>query len=523
MSDIGFFYADAFGLAKPTVSGIKGLNAVDAVDAKALLPDVLLAISRVNAGHSADVSKGLRPSKRFSVAPPQSLLKEVFPWLKTVLIDAFRQNTNNEDVQVARRILQVLRELRVVLLQDVAFLMEIPALSEALKTNKLFEHELFKTPEFTAYREKMKSAVGADEIDFMDRVCTSALEWVSQRKEKLPEGDADRMKPTAPISESPAVDSVLPRSASMDVDGDRKRDREVNEADSSIGSQEHLADDLQSGLSLKRIRRGNDPETEQMANGRIFGNASGTNGSITASPPSSTQEPGQAEATSAKPSKALNALQSENESLKAQMRRLEWIVNQNRAEVRAWMSRIEKSVRDVGYSKSSEQSQAYYPGPAITGRPGMHGQPPASQRSHAAPHLSAVNNEPSPQAQQRYYGGQYNMPALQSSAGPRSMGPPHTSRNGMAAYDRPLHTTAEYHRPAESATPPLTSQTYGAQMPPEADMGNAHYSGQPNGTAHVPGAGYEHGDHPWYSKNYDPAYSNGQPPSMRSAYRPGPY
>ncbi|KAJ2631922.1 hypothetical protein H4R22_001630 [Coemansia sp. RSA 1290] len=509
ISDIGFFYADAFDLVKPTASGIKGSSAVDAVNAQALLPDVLLAISRVNAGHSADVSKGLKSSKRFNVVPPQSLLKEVFPWLKTVLIDAFRQNTNNKDVQVARRILQVLRELRVVLLQDVAFLMEIPALSEVLKANKLFEHELFKTPEFAAFREEMKSAVGADEIEATEKMCTSALEWVSQRKEKLPEGNADRMKPTAPILESPIAAPALPKYTAMDVDGERKRDRETNEA----SSQENLADDLQSGLLLKRIRQ----ENEQVPNGRIFDNAPVASDRIAPSSPSTTQEPGQAEEYLTKPSKALNALQSENESLKAQMRRLEWIVNQNRAEVRAWMSRIEKSIRD-GFGKSSEQPQGYYPGPAISGRPGMHGQPPAPQRSHAAPHMSAVNNDPSPQAQ-RYYGGQYNGSAQQSSAGPRSMGPPSSSRNGMVAYDRPLHTATEYNRPAESATPPLPSQAYGVPMPPEAD---ARYPGQANGTAHAPGAAYEHAEHQWYSKNYDSAYSNGQPP-MRGAYRPGPY
>ncbi|KAJ1866173.1 hypothetical protein LPJ78_002090 [Coemansia sp. RSA 989] len=509
ISDIGFFYADAFDLVKPTASGIKGSSAVDAVNAQALLPDVLLAISRVNAGHSADVSKGLKSSKRFNVVPPQSLLKEVFPWLKTVLIDAFRQNTNNKDVQVARRILQVLRELRVVLLQDVAFLMEIPALSEVLKANKLFEHELFKTPEFAAFREEMKSAVDADEIEATDKMCTSALEWVSQRKEKLPEGNADRMKPTAPILESPIAPPALPKYTAMDVDGERKRDRETNEA----SSQENLADDLQSGLLLKRIRQ----ENEQVPNGRIFDNAPVASDRIAPSSPSTTQEPGQVEEYLTKPSKALNALQSENESLKAQMRRLEWIVNQNRAEVRAWMSRIEKSIRD-GFGKSSEQPQGYYPGPAISGRPGMHGQPPAPQRSHAAPHMSAVNNDPSPQAQ-RYYGGQYNGSAQQSSAGPRSMGPPSSSRNGMVTYDRPLHTATEYNRPAESATPPLPSQAYGVPMPPEAD---ARYPGQANGTAHAPGAAYEHAEHQWYSKNYDSAYSNGQPP-MRGAYRPGPY
>ncbi|KAJ2454580.1 hypothetical protein EV183_001451 [Coemansia sp. RSA 2336] len=505
ISDAGFFYADAFGLVKPTVSGIKGSGAVDAVDANTLSPDVLLAISRVNAGRGADVSLGLKSSKRFSVAPPQSLLKEVFPWLKTVLIDAFRQNTNNNDVQVARRILQVLRELRIILLQDVAFLLEIPALSEVVMANKLFEHELFKTPEFAAYREEMKRAVGADEIEAADKMCTSALEWVSQRKEKLPEGNADRMKPTAPILKSPISAPALPKSTALETDGELKRDRDTNGTD----SQENLAEDLQSGLSLKRIRRENEP----VSNGRIFDNV--PTSSKTASPPSATQEPGQAEAALDKPTKALNVLQSENESLKAQMRRLEWIVNQNRAEVHAWMGRIEKSIRD-GFSKSSEQPQGYYPGPAVPGHPGMHGQSAAPPRSHATPHMSAVNSESSPQAP-RYYGGQYSGSAPQGN--PRSMGPPSSGRNGMAAYDRPLHAATEYNRPAESATPPLPGQAYGAQMPPEAD---ARYAGQPNGTAHASGAPYEHAEHQWYAKNYDSAYSSGHPP-MRGAYRPGPY
>ncbi|KAJ2133683.1 hypothetical protein IW136_004916, partial [Coemansia sp. RSA 678] len=253
MSDISFFFAGAFGLVKPTAAGIKGLGTVDAVNTQTLLPEVALAIARINAGFSANSAEPTQTPKRFDVMPPQSLLKEVFPWVKTVLIDAFRQN-NNADVQAAQRILKVLRELRVVLLQDVAFFMEIPSLSEILKANPMFEHALFTSAEFSAFREKMRNAISEAEIKSTDDLCNRALQWVDERKNEMPEGDNDRMKPTAPILPSPVQTPALPSIEQMDLDSERKRQRELEVRISSSEPRKMLSSNDEAGLSPKRMR-----------------------------------------------------------------------------------------------------------------------------------------------------------------------------------------------------------------------------------------------------------------------------
>ncbi|KAJ2841768.1 hypothetical protein GGI22_007779, partial [Coemansia erecta] len=65
MSASGYFFADAFGLVRPTATGIKGLDGIDALSANTLLPEVLSALVRANAGYPADPTKECTAPKRF--------------------------------------------------------------------------------------------------------------------------------------------------------------------------------------------------------------------------------------------------------------------------------------------------------------------------------------------------------------------------------------------------------------------------------------------------------------------------
>ncbi|KAJ2539821.1 hypothetical protein GGF49_004932 [Coemansia sp. RSA 1853] len=524
MSDISFFFAEAFGLVKPTAAGIKGLGTVDAVNRQKLLPEVALAIARVNAGFSANSAEPAQTPKRFDVMPPPSLLKEVFPWLKTVLIDAFRQNTNNDDVQAARRILQVLRELRVVLLQDVAFLMEIPALSEVVKANPLFEHALFTSTEFSAFREEMRNVIGEAGIKSMDDMCIKALQWVDERKNEMPEGANDRMKPTAPILPSPVQTPALPSIEQMDLAGERKRQRELEGRASSSEPHKMLGSNDEAGLSPKRIRSDHGATTNG-SSGRIFGDFA--NATTAVSPLTTPQIAAQSLPASGNAARALDDLRNENDDLKAQLRRLEWVLSQHKAEVRMWMGKVEKSVREISLSTRpsitppTEQLRHHYPGAGASGHPGMNAPTATSQRSQLVSQMPAQSHEMSPQPQ-RYSDGLYRAPSAQGSVSTRLMGPP-TVREGMVPYERPMHSHVDY-RAADPTIPSPRNHNYGSQLPPGPEYADSRYANQYGGAPqYAPGNNYEHPERAWYPKSREPAYPTSQPPSMRGMHPQGPY
>ncbi|KAJ2550725.1 hypothetical protein EV175_003963, partial [Coemansia sp. RSA 1933] len=388
MSDAGYFYADTFGLVRPTSTGIKGLDGIDAISANTLQPEVLSALVRANAGYPADSAKECTAPKRFGVMPSQSLQKELFPWIKPLLIGAFEQSNNNDDVRSATRLLRVLRELRIVLLQDVAFLMEMPYLKKVVEENAFFKHEIFSSPDFNVLRREMHAAVGETEIREMESMCTAAVNWVKNRRSEISDNSAKRMVPTAPRLLNPDTYSVsangapvggpdqqrlrprpenlshtpesqkfpgapsLPSSHAMDEE--RKRQRDLDEAggDDSGYYGEAGDDAYDSNRHPKRSRR----IYEMALSGptyRMYGDAATTPGqadqnssnSVVGGVPDSVME-------------ALNSLRVENQDLKAHVRKLEWLLSQHKAEVQAWMGKMEKTVQGNASSAAAAAAAA---------------------------------------------------------------------------------------------------------------------------------------------------------------------
>ncbi|KAJ2793990.1 hypothetical protein H4R20_006370, partial [Coemansia guatemalensis] len=438
MSECGFFYADAFGLVKPTFAGIKGLATVDAIDATVLQPTVLTTLVRVNAGYNADASKPTEQPKRVDVKPPQSLLKEVFPWLKTALIDAFRQNKNNEDVHAARRILQVLRELRVVLLQDVAFMMEVPSLADMVKDSPLFDHALFKSADFLAFCEDMGKAVAESEVKHIDSLCAEALKWTDERKQKQPEGDPNRMKPTAPRRPALAPVAEQPVSVVDDLENGHKRQHEAASSVPAVASHEQASESTESDPSPKRIRRVYDAIASSSA-GRIFGDipASSLPANSSAGAATSTSE----EAVPGEMAKIMEKLRSENEDLKVQLRRLEWVLSQHKTEVRTWMSKIEKGMHNVSVSVKRPLTPPPVPEPVPKRYPETAAPGYSEVDMPARPQQMQPSAQPSPvpPPQRVVYDGQYRVPPAPNGDGMRQVGLPSEPRGSAAPYERQVH------------------------------------------------------------------------------------
>ncbi|KAJ2079525.1 hypothetical protein H4R24_003725 [Coemansia sp. RSA 988] len=436
MSECGFFYADTFGLVKPTFAGIKGLATVDAIDATVLQPSVLTALVRANAGYNADVSVSTEQPKRVDVKPPQSLLKEVFPWLKTALIDAFRQNKNNEDVHAARRILQVLRELRVVLLQDVAFMMEVPSLAERVKDSPLFNHAIFKSAAFLAFREDMSKAAADSEAKHIDSLCVEALRWTGERKQSQPEGDSNRMNPTAPRRLALGTVAEQPAPVADALQNGHMRQHEPANSIPAVASREQTSEGTESETSPKRPRHVYDAIASSSA-GRIFGDVPAST-----LPADSSVEAAMGASGESAPSemaKIMEKMRSENEDLKAQLRRLEWVLSQHKTEVRSWMSKIEKGMHTVSVGvkrpltppPASELVPQRYPDTAAPGY--------AETDISAKAQRMLSSAQPSPALPQRVaYDGQYRVPPTPKGDGNRQIGLPSEARGGVAPFERQI-------------------------------------------------------------------------------------
>ncbi|KAI9501906.1 hypothetical protein BX070DRAFT_227549 [Coemansia spiralis] len=387
MSDAGYFYADAFGLVRPTISGIKSLDGVDVINANTLLPEILSVLVRANAGYPADHRMESKAPKRFAVMPSQALQKEVFPWLKPLLIGAFGQNSNNDDVRSATRFLRVLRELRVVLLQDAAFFMEMPYLKRVIEGSPFFEHTLFTSSEFKAFRQEMRNAVGETEIHELEQVCTIAVRWVSERRKKLPDGSAERMIPTAPRLLNPSAYSVAASASTIAKPGQHstavESEAERQEADMPRTNSSALLLS-QTGIAEEERKRAREPTVAAETNGSENSGENGTDyndpdgfpkrsrrvydllssgpsyriyGDASTAPPAPSERStigSPTRAVSESLTNALDTLRMENDDLKAHVRRLEWMLNQHKAEVQTWMSKMEKNMQS--FSSASRQS-----------------------------------------------------------------------------------------------------------------------------------------------------------------------
>ncbi|KAI7835092.1 hypothetical protein BX661DRAFT_10665 [Kickxella alabastrina] len=383
MSDIGYFYADAFKLVRPTADGIKGLNCVNTLDSNAILPEVLDVLLRVNAGYDLEGSDAGKMAQRFSIIPPLSLQKEVFPWIKPLLMNAFGQNDNNEDVRSATRFLRLLKELRVVLIQDVAFMLEMPSMSKAVEANPLFSHVLFDSDEFKAYREQLRVALAKTDIKAADNLLASALQHAEDYRSKYPNGYAKRMEATGPLMPPPKVQPVVPKlevktkpaftllpSVASIVDSaaqsraaspqqrplpilprplsprsnfnepvERKRARSPTRLGDVEPEYAYGPGTDSVGSIPKRSRRVYDAITNGTM-GQVYGDVHNR-----ISPRSATHiNPAQLPVEVAT---AIDELRMENDDLKSQLRRLEYTFGQHRTEMRTWMGKMERVMHNI--------------------------------------------------------------------------------------------------------------------------------------------------------------------------------
>ncbi|KAJ2814776.1 hypothetical protein GGI24_006268, partial [Coemansia furcata] len=223
MSDSAYFYANAFKLAHASVDGIKGLSCVDAIDTESLLPEISIALMKANAGYSPTVKEPVKAPARFGVIPSQALQRSIFPWIMPKLQAIIQKNSNNAQAQMATRFLSMLKKLRMVILQDVAFLMEVPLLKDAFANLRLSMSSVFSSSEFAAYREEMRQALGNTEIREMNDYCTSTQQRIKRHRQALSRSDPQCFKPTTshimqPVFRPPPIsnhiataEAVLPR------------------------------------------------------------------------------------------------------------------------------------------------------------------------------------------------------------------------------------------------------------------------------------------------------------------------
>ncbi|KAJ2681490.1 hypothetical protein GGH99_005179 [Coemansia sp. RSA 1285] len=503
MSDSGYFFADAFGLVRPTVSGIKGLDGVDGISTNTLLPEVLSALVRSNAGYPADPKKECTVPRRFGVMPPQSLQKEVFPWIKHLLIGAFEQNNNNDDVRSATRLLRVLRELRIVLLQDVAFLMEMPYLRKVIEDSVFFKHDLFASPDFQEFRQEMRAAVAKTEIRDMETMCTAAVNWVKDRRIEAPDGSIERMIPTAPRllnpetysvsaqdpkigdlnqhtgsniealsrisnSQRPSDASSLPGSHAVDEERKRQLDAAAAEGGDSFGEA------YDSERQTKRSRRVYEMALTGGTPYRIYGDATaaGTQMGQPGSRPFVIN-------SSDNVAEALNSLRMENDDLKSHVRKLEWVLNQHKAEVQAWMSKMEKTMQNSSVAASRQSSPHTRGDPVHTFRapapsnaspatasrqlasdPNLPSASPATLTSRQQSYhdqLSSQRQASQPSTPQTRYGdGQFQQP-IKHAPGLNAQSSLHGVRETAGYYERTPIDGVKPRQPHQIPTQPIAS------------------------------------------------------------------
>ncbi|KAJ1874657.1 hypothetical protein LPJ57_004775, partial [Coemansia sp. RSA 486] len=459
MRDIGYFYADAFGLVRPTVDAVKGINCVDGIDTNVLLPEVLDSLTKVNAGHELKTQTSAESAcPRFGVAPSQGLLKEVFPWIRPLLLKAYVENNNNKDVRSATRLLRLLRELRVVVLQDVALMMELPSLENALKSNELFSHSIFASDEFAKFREEMRKAVEESELKSMNEKISTYLQQTADYKAKYPDGNEKRTVPTAPRLDISKLQARRKKTEStVNLEESAQRHARLQQRERNPGAPASL-DALSSPLAGPTTDVGHKrPLTPTQSSGEshdasreasidIVGTGNKRqrrvyDAIVNAQPIAPHTEPVEVRTTPIQPrpiaSNAIDELRVENEDLKKKLQRLEYTFGQHRVEMRSWMGKMEKIVHSIVSASS---------------------RPPTPPTEHGQP------------AFRQYAGQRQPMPAAMSGSG-AVRGPRHPSQlpqaNGssyMVHQHRAYADPHYYHGATQAKQGPV--QASGHQSPP---------------------------------------------------------
>ncbi|KAJ2385715.1 hypothetical protein GGI05_004610 [Coemansia sp. RSA 2603] len=532
MSNVGYFYADAFSLVRPTTEAVKGINCVDAINRDVLLPEIFESLVKVNAGTSLEADAPQVTSGRFSVVPPMALLKEIFPWIKPLLMNAYGQNDNNEDVRFATRFLRLLKELRTVLVQDVAFMMLIPSLKDAIKEHSLFSHSLFTSEKFKEYCQEMRMAVDETEIKAVDEALCDAFRWASDYKSENPAGNAKRAEPTAPkldpsVHQSRGSGSVgtnsrqvddmdcelpqgsvtrlVPQSTLPAAGGDmsgNKRPLSSSQASASesIYTHEHNSDIV--GVSSNKRHR------------RIYDEIS--NAAPRTAYPEKTANGG-AQAPHDSMTSAIDQLRIENNDLRSKLNRLEYIFGQHKADTRAWMTKVERVMRSImnapGHSDSTppnepphkyQQQPIGYPSHQVAG-----GQryPPMSSPVANAPVPRGPTHHPSnvsspyiihPQrvySETRYYHPQPQQEQMHTSGARQPSPSAPSSRDGYGKYDRaPINNDGAIMNSRRSSYAPNVSSTMranGQQQPSHiSDTSNVQSPRRNGGSQYMPVTDY---------------------------------
>ncbi|KAJ2747219.1 hypothetical protein GGI20_000740 [Coemansia sp. BCRC 34301] len=549
MSDSGYFYADAFKLTRPSACGIKGLSCVNAIDTDTLLPEISIALIKANAGYSPTIKEPVKAPARFGVIPSQALQREIFPWIRPLMCAILQQGNNNSEVLVATRFMRMLKKLRMVLLQDIAFLMEVPLLTGSFQTHRTFENKIFTSEGFLAYRAEMRNALSNTEIREMESYCISTQRWVKGRKQALPRGDQQRLKPTIerllqpdfvppPFSNNiVAANMVLPSptlpngapslgpapSSTGYPEGNMGLKRTHGEPHSqspgALHSIEYRADSSAPMLITKRARHG--PELAKVAM-----QMHPDEGAVDMSEAEAKEVVVTEEQPLARVMATIDELRMENDDLRYQMRRIESTLAQQRNEVRSWMGKVEMAIqgrlqasaRPRSVSPDNESAGQYYPGAAArAGQPHLtpvHSRQPAYQSQassqqqmyHARQQVRPPPQLPSQQAQRAYADGRYQQQAVGPAVAHRQASDMVAMHEG-GMYGGNGIGSAEAH--AAAARRHFTLNRHKSGMQQQAQM--AHMGGHPGAAAQMQHVSYSRHGQAQAPSDYSPRRAYADP------------
>ena len=119
---------------------------------KTYLGDIPVPAVKVQAGFTREVGSVFLPRSQFE--PPDELMKLIFPWVESVIQDL--EQKKRKDLSTSG-FLQLLKRLRVIILQDACFLVE------KFPKSAVWRHPVFSSTEFERYRvtvtEGVKSSI----------------------------------------------------------------------------------------------------------------------------------------------------------------------------------------------------------------------------------------------------------------------------------------------------------------------------------------------------------------------------
>ncbi|KAJ2550989.1 hypothetical protein GGH95_005996, partial [Coemansia sp. RSA 1836] len=372
----------------------------------------------------------------------------------------------------------MLKKLRMVLLQDIAFLLEVPLLIGSFQTHGTFNYKIFTSPEFLAYRAEMRQALGTTEIRDMDSYAVNTLRWIKERKQALPRGDLQRLKSTAACLLQPefcpppfsnniiAANMILPNPTfANDVPSLAQAPPSVDLSESGMGlkrghglSHTQGLSDLHSAenniksdaptLITKRARHEHEPakivlQTVQDEEGAM----SVPVAEVKLAAAGEEQSLAHVVAT-------IDELRMENDELRYRMRRIERTLIDQRTEVRSWMSKVEMALQGRvqapahprPVSPDLESAAQHYPG--ATARPGQPHLSPVHHRQSAYPSQASAQQQmyqarqqvrppqlPSQQAQRAYADSRYQQSAVGAAAAHRQSSEAVAMHDGAGLYE----------------------------------------------------------------------------------------